>query len=189
MHYSNGNKLLLGLLAWLMLVASVAHSAPLQLQYNDVRFPVSVNFPSLPKSSQIPNPALPGSNIYLFVIKDASSTLTYAASITTIPKDSGFISAKTANVMVTDILNSQVENVDNILGIKGEVTKESSAIPKLYPSKTIEVWRQTNPPQFGRYTSFMVDRLLITVFASGLSSTQNRIAIRDFINSVVVQRK
>ena len=190
MFKSNNNRCLFSLVTVLfLLVASVAHSSPIQLQQNEVVFPVSVNFPSTPQSSYTQNPALSGSFIYVFFIKDASSKLTFAASITTLPKNSGLISERIANVMVTEVLNSQVENVDHMLGIKGEISEEASAIPKLYPSRTIEVWRKTKPPQFGRYTSFMVDRLLITVFASGLSSTQNRIAIRNFVNSVAVHKQ
>ena len=188
MHKSINKRSILSLLACLLMLASVAHSSPIQLQYNDIRFPVSVNFPAEPQSFRNPNPALPDSYIYLFVNKDATSSLTFAVSFTPIPNNIGSIPAETAHMMITETLNSQVANVDKALGVNGEVTNESSKIPKFYPSKTIEVWRKTKPPQFGRYTSFMVDRLLITVFASGLSNKQNRDAVRSFVDSVVVQK-
>ncbi|MBU1425775.1 MAG: hypothetical protein KKH12_01110 [Gammaproteobacteria bacterium] len=178
----------ISLMVCFLMLVSVAHSSPMQLQYNDVRFPVTVNFTTEPHSIRTPNPAIPGSYIYLFVHKDAASSLTFAVSLTPIPNNMGSIPAETAQMMIADTLSNQVSNVDKALGVVGEVTNEPSKIPSHYPSKTIEVWRQTTPPQFGRYTSFIVDRLLVSVFASGLSKKQNRDAVRSFVDSVVVQK-
>ncbi len=160
----------------------------MQLHYNDIRFPVSVNFMTEPQSIRTPNPVLHGSYIYFFVDKDAVSALTYVVSFTPIPNNLGSISAETAHMMLSEALDSHISNVDMELGVVGVVTNEASKIPNLYPSKTVEVWRQTNPPQFGRYTIFMVDRLLVGVFASGMNKKQNRDAVRSFVDSVVVQQ-
>ncbi len=176
------------LLVGLLITISAVHSSPLQLQYQDVRFPVSISFPSSPKISHIPNPALKGSNIYWFVTRDTNLSLTFAVSIITIPNNQGSIPTETANIMIREALDTQVELVDSALGVKGEVVNDlyTSLIPNLFSSKTIEVLRETKPPQFGRYTAFIIDRMLIGVFASGTSSARNRVAIRDFVNSVRV---
>jgi hypothetical protein len=183
----NKSSILLAL-AYLLALASVAHSTPIQLEYNDIRFPISVNFPAEPQSVRTPNSALAGSYIYYFVYKNTTSSLTFAVFCIPIPQRAGTISAGIAHMMVTEALNNQIANTDNALGVHGEVTNEPSDIPKIYTSKTYEVWRLTKPPQFGRYTSFMVDRLLIIVFASGISSRKNRDSVRNFVNSVVVKK-
>lgn len=171
-----------------LMTTIAAYSSPMQLQYNDVRFPVAVNFATEPQSIRTPNPAIPGSYIYIFLNKEVTSSLTFAVSLTPIPSSMGLITMETAHMMIEETLTNQVSNVDKALGVIGEVTNSTSKIPSRYPSKTIEVWRQTTPPQFGRYTYFIVDRILVCAFASGLSKSKNRDAVRSFVDSVVVQK-
>lgn len=173
-----------GIIIFALLRASLVNAEPMRLQSANERFPVALAFPIPPRAGQMPNPALPNSMVYYFTAQDTDASLAYAATVVNIPEDLGLIPKDTAIMMINQSLDTQIASFDAAVGVKGKIIGNSTAPFSGYQSKYLEVVRQTTPKLCGIYRAVIVDRLLITVWASGLDTSDNRLQAKKFVQSL-----
>jgi hypothetical protein len=167
---------------------SLLNAEPMRLQSANTRFPVVIAFPIAPQTGQTPNPFLPNSMVYYFTAQDEEASVAYGVTIMNIPEKLGLISKDTARMMIDQSLDTQVANVDAALGVTGKVIETSTEPLAGYPSKYLEVVRQTTPRLFGSYRAVFVDRLLITVWATGLDTADSRSQAVTFVKSLRIDQ-
>lgn len=167
--------------------ASLLNAEPIHLQFGDTRFPILIDFPIVPKASSIANPALADSTIYYYTANDESAAIGYTVTIVSIPKNLGKIPRDTAEMMIEQSLQSQIGTVDDAVGVKGKVIRSSSENIKGYPSKHLAIVRKTSPSIYSEYRAVMADRLLVTVWATGLDTTTNRSRGKAFTESLQIK--
>ena len=105
-----------------------------------------------------------------------------------IPENLGSITKNTARTMLNQSLDTQIDIVDAAVGIKGKVTGINTEPLTGHPSKYLEVMRQTTPRLFGIYRAVFVDRLLVTVWATGLDTADNRSQATTFVQSLRIDQ-
>jgi hypothetical protein len=161
------------------------HTEPLQLEFENIKFPVTVNFPSVPEANAIAAPpSLKQSMIYYFSFTDQSTSLSYMVTILNMDKSLGVISKVAAQKMVEQSIATQVTQLDSQLGIKANITESDEDSFSGFPSKYLILERLTTPKLFGHYRSVFVGQNLITVWASGLDSVNNRAHAESFVSSI-----
>jgi hypothetical protein len=159
---------------------------PLRLQSGNKVFPISASFPVKAKTGTIPHPVLPRSVIYYFMAEDLSASLMYTVSIFDIPRNLGSIPSKTAKMMINKSLESQITSFDSKLGVTAKITFSDQSLFSGYPSKLLHVERQATPNMFGIYRAIIVDRLLVTIWSSGIDTPIGRQRAATFIKSLVI---
>ncbi len=171
-----------------LLQVSLLNAEPISLQSSNKRFPIVIDFPIVPQTGKMPHPTLKGSLVYYFTAQDEDASIAYAITIMDIPENLGLIPEDTARMMINQSIDAQIASVDAALGVIGRVSESSSEPVAGYPSKYLEVVRQTKPRLFGIYRAVFVDRLLVTVWATGLDTADNRSQATTFVRSLRIDR-
>lgn len=171
-----------------LLHVSLLNAEPMRLHSVSTRFPVVIAFPIAPQTGQTPNPALPNSMVYYFTAQDKDASVAYTVTIVNIPKNLGLIPKDTAQMMIDQSLDTQIASVDAAVGTTGRVIKSSIEPLTGCPSKYLEVVRQTTPRLFGIYRAIFIDRLLVTVWATGLDTAGNRSQATTFVQSLKIDQ-
>ncbi len=159
---------------------------PIRLAHQNKSMPFVISFPRDYASRVQPNPALPGSLVYTFWAQDPYQGLVYGASLATHPDTFGLIDTTIARLMTTEALSAQIDVSDELLGDYSR--RYEFPMPQLddYTHRTARVIRDTEPPLFGKYVTLMRDRVLISIWVSGLWSTANRAVAQSVFESIVV---
>ena len=184
MRKQTNRTITLAIIILSLLRVSLLNAEPMRLQSANTRFPVVVAFPIVPKTGQTPTPDLPNSIVYYFTAQDEDASLAYAVTIANISENLGSITKNTAQMMLNQSLDTQIDIVDAALGVTGKVIETNTEPLTGYPSKYLEVVRQTTPRLFGIYRAVFVDRLLVTVWATGLDTADNRSEAATFVQSI-----
>ena len=188
MRKQTNRTITVAIIIFSLLRVSLLNAEPMRLQSANTRFPVVIAFPIVPQTGQTPNPALPNSMVYYFLAQDEDTSVAYGVTIANIPENLGLIPKDTARMMINHSLDTQIANVDAALGVTGKVIETSTEPLTGYPSKYLEVVRQTTPSLFGIYRAVFVDRLLVTVWATGLDTADNRSQAATFIQSLKIDQ-
>ena len=181
--------IIVAIIIFLLLQVSLLSAEPMRLQSSNTRFPIVIAFPIVPKTGLISTAADPNSMSYYFSAQDEDASFAYTVLITRIGKKIGVITQDTARMMINKALDTQITSTDTVLGVTGKVIKTNTEPLTGYPSKYIEVVRQTTPNLFGSYRAFFVDRILVTVWASGLDTVDNRSQAITFIKSLKIDQE
>ena len=91
-------------------------------------------------------------------------------------------------MMINQSIDTQIASVDAAVGVTGKVIKNSTEPFTGYQSKYLEVVRQTTPRLYGIYRAVFVERLLITVWATGLDTSDNRLQAKTFVQSLRIDQ-
>ena len=183
---TNG-KITVAIIIFSLLVVSLLDAKPMRLQSDNTSFPVVIDFPIAPQTSSMATPTLVNSMTYYFSAHDKDASIAYAVTIVSIPEKLGSIPNDTAQIMISQSLDTQIRIVDAAVGTKGKVIESGTAPITGYPSKFLVVVRETAPRLFGYYRAVFVDRLLVTVWASGLDTPDNRSHAVAFAQSLRIK--
>jgi hypothetical protein len=185
---STNGKITIAIIILLLATVSLMNAEPIRLRFGNTRFPVFIDFPTAPQTGYTTNPALASSMIYYFTAQDEDASVAYAVTICSIPANLGSIPKETAQMMIEQSLDIQISSIDAAMGAKGNVIGSSLEPLAGYPSKYLEVVRQTTPRFFGIYRAVFVNRLLVTVWAIGLDTADNRSKAAAFVQSLHVEQ-
>lgn len=185
---STNGKITVAIIIFLLLAVSLLNAEPIRLRSSNTSFPVVIAFPIAPQTGSMINPALANSMFYYFTAQDKDALVTYAVTIVNIPENLGSIPKDMAQMMIDQSLDTQINSVDTAMGVNGKVIVSSTKPLAGYPSKYLEVVRQTTARLFGNYRAVFVDRLLVTVWASGLDTVENRSQAAAFVQSLKIRR-
>ena len=188
MQRPTNHKIGAALIILLLISVSLLNAEPIHLQSGSTRFPILIDFPIAPETHYMATPNLTNSMVYYYTANDERASIAYAVTIVSIPANLGSISKYTAQMMLDQSLSTQISMVDDAVGAKGKIIRSSSEPLAGYPSKHMEVVRQTTPKLFGNYRAVFVNRLLVTVWATGLDTSNNRSHAKSFIKSLQVKQ-
>lgn len=188
MQRSTNIKIGVGLIILLQLSVSFLNAEPIHLQSGNTRFPILIDFPIAPETRYLANPTLANSMVYYYTANDERTSISYAVTIVSIPTNLGAIPKDTAQMMLDQSLDTQISMIDDAVGAKGKVIRSSSESLAGYPSKHIEIVRQKTPKLFGNYRAVFVNRLLVTVWAIGLDTSNNRSQAKSYVKSLQVKQ-
>ncbi len=169
--------------------SSESLAEPFTLHSDGTQLPVIIDFPRTPATNKIPHPTLPGAYIHFFTVENESTSIGYTATLINFPKELGTIPDETAVMMINEALDSQINTVDEALGIKGVIHKNDLSPFEGYFSKYLEIIRPTDPQLFGIYRATFAARWLIIVFSHGLDTTDNRRKMSSFVDSLSLNVK
>ncbi len=188
MRKQTNRTITVAIIIFSLLRVSLLNAEPMRLQSANTHFPVVIAFPIVPQTGQTPNPALPNSMIYYFTAQSEDVSVAYTVTIINMPENLGVIPKDTARRMINQSLDTQIASVDRAVGVTGKVIDTSTEPLAGYPSKYLEVIRQTTPRLFGIYRAVFVDRLLVTVWATGLDTAGNRSQAATFVQSLRIDQ-
>jgi len=182
------SKFVIVTLAFLIHNPLLIIAEPNYLTYKNIQFPIIIDFPNQPEFNSMDHPLIPGSIMYYYISLATNESLIYNAVITTLPKNLGWIPKDTAQMMVDNSLETQIKAVDIEFNTTGTIIEENTLPLKGYPSKFVIVTRPTEPNLITYYRSVMVGQLLITIWANGIESFENKLLADKFITSLDIKQ-
>mgnify|MGYP001615368454 CR=1 FL=1 len=188
MQRPTNHKIGAALIILLLISVSLLNAEPIHLQSGSTRFPILIDFPIAPETHYMATPNLTNSIFYSYTATDEQASIAYAVTIVSIPANLGSIPKDTAQMMLDQSLETQISMVDDAVGVKGKVIRSNSEPLGGYASRQMEVVRQTTPRLFGSYRAVFVNRLLVTVWASGLDTSNNRSQAKAFVKSLQIKQ-
>ena len=163
-----------------------ADSGAEELTYRGFTTPFVIDFPVTHESRVIDAPNSQIASVYVFTGQVPRHGLTYAVTVARFAANSAPLNNRQARLLVEQNLRSQIEQVDQAMGTNSEVRRLVPSDIGTSPARSYLALRSSDPITFGRYLSFVHDRMLVSVWASGLDTVDNRERAADFLSSVEV---